>query len=377
MPNPNIMKNWFRVSYIVAALLLVGCQGRHEATVAGYIEGATAEKVYLEEVAESARLIDSVALNDGRYNFVIKNASETPSLYNLVCDTRRIPLFASCGESITLNVADVCEVVGSEESQRLYSFYNDFVVGKAQMESLLQSYVTADNATRKELDEQYNSLYKAVKRKQITFIIENKEHLSAVYALYQRLPGEQYLSSVESDLVYYNTVLEAVQQSHPNGSLVATLGKSVASMKARVEVLNSVEVRSYPELKGKDMYGNTVPLSSLDGNVVLIDFWSAEAGNSNHLNAELKDIYAEYEPRGFKVYQVSADTSKALWITAVQEQKLPWISVCDFGGSKSPMLLTYNVKRLPTNFLVDADGNVVAKNLYGEELERKLSKLLK
>ncbi len=368
------MKSWF---YIAVALLLIGCQSRHQATIVGHIDATTAEKVYLEEVAEVARLVDSVALSDGNYNFVVKNLGKAPALYNLVCDTRRIPLFVSRGEEITLNVGTGCEVSGSSESQLLYSFYNDFVAGVSQIESILQSYVTANDVVRKELEQQYNALYKAIKRKQITYIVENKDHLSAVYALYQRLPGEQYLSTAESDAVYYRTVLEAVSQNYPQASLVAKLGKSVESMEARIEVLNSVEVRSYPELQGKDMYGNVVPLSSLDGYVVLIDFWAAEAGGSNPLNAELKQIYAEYEPLGFRVYQVSADTSKALWITAVQEQKLPWISVCDFGGSKSPMLLTYNVKRLPSNFLVDSKGNIVAKNVYGEQLARELSKLLK
>jgi peroxiredoxin len=113
----------------------------------------------------------------------------------------------------------------------------------------------------------------------------------------------------------------------------------------------------------------------LEGNIVLVDFWSAEAGNSNAFNAELKEIYEEYESSGFRVYQVSADTSKALWIKAVQEQQLPWISVCDFKGEVSPMLRAYNVRKLPSNFLIDRDGNIIAKDLYSDALENKLEKL--
>ncbi|MBR5807147.1 MAG: TlpA family protein disulfide reductase, partial [Alistipes sp.] len=118
-------------------------------------------------------------------------------------------------------------------------------------------------------------------------------------------------------------------------------------------------------------------LSSLEGNVILVDFWSAEAGNSNALNAELKEIYENYHSKGFYVYQVSADTSKAAWITAVQEQRLPWISVCDFRGDFSPMLRAYNVRKLPSNFLIDREGKIISKDLYSDALERQLAKMLK
>ena len=123
------------------------------------------------------------------------------------------------------------------------------------------------------------------------------------------------------------------------------------------------------------MYGNEVLLSSLEGNVVLVDFWSAEAGNNNALNAELKEIYEEFEPYGFRVYQVSADRSKAVWITAVQEQQLPWISVCDFRGEASPMLRAYNVRKLPSNFLIDSKGNIIAKDIYSNALANKLTEI--
>ena len=366
------------LSVVLIALFAVGCQDDVKTTISGEFEGLAAEKVYLEKVADGAHLIDSVALDkEGRYSFTIKSVTEEPSLYNIVCNDNRIPLLVSSGESVKLKVADVCEVSGSTESQLLYLFYNDFVAGEAQLNAILQEYRAADKSARKALDKRYNDLYKEIKRKQITFIIENKEHLAAVYALYQRLPGEQYLSTAESDIVYYRTVAEAVSKHYPSASLVAMLNKNIATMQARADILNSVEVCSYPELEGKDMYGKVVPLSSLGGNVILVDFWSAEAGNNNVLNAELKELYKQYESQGFRVYQVSADTSKYIWIAAVQEQKLPWVSVCDFVGANSPMLLAYNVKKLPANFLIDRDGNIVAKNLYGEALKRELTKLLK
>ena len=185
------------------------------------------------------------------------------------------------------------------------------------------------------------------------------------------------MSSADSDLIYYRTVADAVSESYPTSPFLLTLSNDIARMEARISLINSIESRTYPELKGSDMYGNEIALSSLEGNVVLVDFWSAEAGNSNAFNAELKEIYEEYESEGFRVYQVSADTSKAAWITAVQEQRLPWISVCDFMGEASPMLRAYNIRKLPSNFLIDRNGDIIGKDLYSSALERKLDEIFK
>ena len=64
------------------------------------------------------------------------------------------------------------------------------------------------------------------------------------------------------------------------------------------------------------------------------------------------------------------------WINTVQEQSLPWISVCDLRGEASPALTIYNVRKLPANYLIDRKGDIVAKDLYGTSLEQQLEKLL-
>ncbi|MBR4849733.1 MAG: AhpC/TSA family protein [Alistipes sp.] len=376
------MKKSFAILFVsaISALLLVGCsnEGVH---ISGHFVGLNSKSVYLEQMSASGQqIIDSVALTpDGSYHFHIKSVAETPSLYNLIYNNDRIPLLVQRGEDIEVSALGSAllnyTVRGSEESELLRKFNKEYITGQMELQRILQNYPTAQGEAREHLAEQYNGCYRDIKRKQISFIIENKEHIAAIYALYQRLPGEQYLASVDSDIIYYRTVADAIDSDHRNSPYLVTLNNDIARMEARVSLLNSIETRSYPELKGVDMYGNEVALSSLEGSIILVDFWSAEAGNSNAFNAELKEIYEEYEDKGFRVYQVSADTSKAAWITAVQEQALPWISVCDFLGEASPMLRAYNVRKLPSNFLIDRKGNIIAKDLYSTALEERLSKI--
>ncbi len=150
-------------------------------------------------------------------------------------------------------------------------------------------------------------------------------------------------------------------------------------MDARISLTSQVSETGYPDLDLTDIYGKKVRLSSLAGKVVLLDFWSAELGNSNTLNAELKETYAKYAgaPTPFEVYQVALDTSKPAWISAVQEQQLPWISVSDLRGRASTALGLYNVQRIPSNYLIDKQGAIVARDIYGKSLDEKLAALTK
>ena len=378
------MKNSiYKVALAVFAMVaMIGCRS-NDVKISGRFVGLNSKMVYLEQMSASGQsIIDSVELsNDGAYLFTLNEVAPTPSLYNVIYGGERIPLLVSRGEKIELNAMGSAlanyTVSGSYESELLRKFNKSYIENQLALNKIILGYHKATPEKRKELSESYNTIYRTLKRNQITFIIENKGYIASVYALYQRLPGEQHLSSLESDKIYYNTVADAVNERYPLSPYMLTLSNDIARMEARISLMNSIETRTYPELEGKDMYGNEVALSSLDGNVVLVDFWSAEVGSSNAFNAELKEIYAKYESRGFRVYQVSADLSKAVWVTAVQEQRLPWISVCDFKGEASPMLHAYNVRKLPSNYLIDRKGNIIGKDLYSKALEDKLESIFK
>ena len=367
----------------VVTLAFVAC-GSNDAKVSGRFVGLNFKMVYLEQMTAAGQsVVDSMELdNNGGYHFIIKDLDVAPSLYNILYGSDRIPLLLSRGEDVEVSALGSAlanyTVSGSPESELLREFYKTYLDGQLELhKTSLEYYAVKDDASKKELAQRYNAVYNTIKRNQISFIVENKDCMAAVYALYQRLPSDPYLAGADSDLIYYRTVADAVSKRYPTSSFLVTLSNDIARMEARISLMNSIEYRNSPDLKGKDMYGKEVTLSSLNGNVVLIDFWSAEVGNSNALNADLKEIYERFKSKGFCVYQVSADTSKVAWITAVQEQRLPWISVCDFMGEFSPMLRAYNVRKLPTNYLIDREGRIIAKDIYSNALAARLEAILK
>ena len=369
---------------MAAAAVLCGCQSS-KVKISGRFVGSEAKSVYLEQVTPLEQTVRDTTTPDaqGASGFRLKGVPQTPAPYNVVYDGERIPLLLAGGDRVEVgSVGSVVRnytVEGSEESDLLRLFYQAFVTGAQSLDEIAAQFARQNltDEERKALVKEYTAEYYRIRREQLRFIIENKSSLAAVYALYQRLPGDSYLFNGDSDVVYYRTVAEAVGERYPDSPYLAPLLAEIARMDARISLTSQISEASYPDLELQDIYGRKIRLSSLAGKVVLLDFWSAELGNSNVYNAELKETYRKYAdaPTSFEVYQVAIDTSKPLWITAVQEQQLPWISVSDLRGRASTALTLYNVQKLPANFLIDRQGTIVARDIYGKSLEEKLDEL--
>ena len=370
--------------FLVAAALLMAlssCQST-KVKISGRFVGSEADMVYLEQASTLNQvLIDSVKLSeDGNFMLNLDKVSASPSLYHIVYEGNRIPLLLQGGDHITVNSAGNAlrnyTVEGSQESELLHEFNHSYVEGVIALNELM-SRLTADDLSddeRQKLAVEYTKQKNEIKQNQLRFIIENKDRIAAVYALYQRLPGDVNLFNGNSDVIYYRTVAEAIAESYPESLYLPLLRSQIARMDAQISLLSQVKTMNFPEISMPDMYGNEQKLSALEGKVILLHFWSAAVGNSNSFNADLKKVYEKYHDQGLEIFQVAVDTSKALWINTVQDQQLPWISVCDLWGEASPVVGAYNVSSLPSNYLISRDGNILGKDLMGEQLEQAIKK---
>jgi hypothetical protein len=110
---------------------------------------------------------------------------------------------------------------------------------------------------------------------------------------------------------------------------------------------------------------------------VLLSFWASWDEPSRKENKNLLKTYNTYKSKGFEIYQVSLDRSKILWEGAIEQDKLPWINVSDLRYTDSYPARVYNVQKIPANYLISRDGEIIGKDLFGRILDEKLNDLLK
>lgn len=162
-----------------------------------------------------------------------------------------------------------------------------------------------------------------------------------------------------------------LQGDAKKGPFAAVIEKSIQSI--GIGKMGSL----MPDFKQNDVNGKPVSLSSFRGKYVLIDFWASWCGPCRKENPNVVKAYNQFHSKGFDIVGVSLDEEKHDWIGAVKKDKLTWTQVSDLKGWESQVARLYNVTAIPTNFLINGNGKILASNLRGNDLENKLQELLK
>jgi len=131
-----------------------------------------------------------------------------------------------------------------------------------------------------------------------------------------------------------------------------------------------------PDFTQNDPDGNAVSLSSFKGKYVLIDFWASWCGPCRQENPAVVKAFETYKNKNFTILGVSLDRDKKAWLEAVKVDRLNWTQVSDLKFWNNEVAALFKVESIPQNFLIDPQGIIIAKNLRGEELQRKLAEIL-
>ena len=130
------------------------------------------------------------------------------------------------------------------------------------------------------------------------------------------------------------------------------------------------------EIALPSLNGDTVRLSSFKGKVILIDFWASWCGPCRVANKYLVRLYEKYRKSGFEIFGITLDADKKAWEKAVKQDKLKWTQVIDRGGREGGTAIRFNISQIPTSFLLDKNGKLLARDPDKNELERLLNGLL-
>lgn len=171
----------------------------------------------------------------------------------------------------------------------------------------------------------------------------------------------------DTSKLLYNELTERVKQSEFGRSVYEYL-----SLVQDIKIGNMFTDFTLPNYNGKQ-----ISLSNYKGKYVLLDFWGSWCGPCRAENPNLVKTYTKFKDKGFDILGVSVETNKNEWMDAIHHDGIVWESVSDLKGDKNKASLIYSISYYPANFLIDPNGIIIAKDLRGEDLNDKLSELLK
>ncbi len=378
------MKRFFYFSWIV---VFYSCQGKNNAegfTIEGKISHASDQTIYLEENSYEAKtpvIVDSATVKNS--SFTLQASPKGESLFSLRAGPATYPfaLLINDNRKITieadLSKEDPYLVQGSPASNELLSFRRKMKEEGMKMENAVNQYehfsqphisdsISADqkDILKKNSITQYQAAADEMKNFTVDLISKTN---SAVVSLYvfgdlQRLFdqfGVKAFSRSES-----STLVDKMTNKFPDHPAVLNLRKNTASSKAT-------------DFKLPDTSGRLLPLSSLLGKYVLVDFWASWCKPCREENPNVVAAFRKYHQKNFTILGVSLDQNKEQWLQAIRNDSLSWNHVSDLKYWDNEAAALYNVHSIPYNFLVDPGGNIVAENIRGADLFSTLEKFLK
>jgi len=366
---------------------------RHSTEIMGLVEGGNDQTITLERLdVNRTSVIDSVDINkDGSFTF--KTTLEEPELYIIKNEQGDIVnLLLAPGEKVSISTTAESfgtgyQVDGSDESNMIRLLVEHLTNTRNALDSLVTLADSIEDPDSPQIDLIRNAIAQVIikqKRYTIKYLVENMTSLSSVYALYQKYDDENLILSSQTDLQYFKLVADSLEIAHPNSSLTKSLRADIDRKEAlfKQEVhLNTLlsmatEEIGMLDLSIPDRDGQELSLSSLEGKVILVTFWASGNDASIKSLLQLQSTYKKYHDRGFEIYSISMDVNKLRWMNAVDFNEFNWINVSELSYPDSKAIMLYNVTSLPSTFLINREGDIVARDLYGKTLETWLDNLI-
>lgn len=381
-------KNVFLTSLILTYGLSFAQAQEKSVMISGRIDGIGNQEVRLMdpvkgEVAKVAAQQDSFLFNatinvsDQRFYTL-----HVPSLGNLGPSMKRPAIYFIAGPDPIRIRATITDG----------SLTNEKIIGSKAMDDFNNAHKSlATNKAIEEVGKAYNDAFHAYNtvaqtEDNLKVLKEQGRKLDSCYKL-QRAEIVQRIAANNNSLTWATLASQySTPQSNKEGltEFLDQFGEEVRkesyylqNFQTHLKRYNQTEVGQLaPDFELAQLDGKTVALSSFKGKYVLLDFWASWCGPCRKEMPHVKAAYDEFKDKNFEVFAVSIDSSKPAWEKAMKEDAMPFVHVLDSKEGQGSAQKLYMVQAIPTNFLIDPNGKIIAKNLRGEELAKFLTTTL-
>lgn len=388
----NISKTLSALAVSLMMLGAVSCSNK-KFEVSGNITDAKDSLLYFENMSLNGPVVvDSTKLDaDGNFSFAV-DAPSAPEFYRLRIAGQIINVAADSTEHVSIKaayptMASQYEVSGSDECSKIKELAIGQMALQASINNIVRNTNLNDDVMRDSIRVILAQYKEGVKN---NYIFKEPMKAYAYFALFQTiaLGYENVLvfnpRSNEDDVKVFAAVATSWDTYYPKAERglnlhnIAIEGlKNIRIMKAEQQQTvdpSKVEYTGVIDIALPDNKGNIRKLSSLKGKVVMLDFHAFATKESTARIMQLRELYNKYHAQGFEIYQVSIDPDEHFWKTSVAA--LPWVCVHSDDGLNAAELGMYNVRDIPTYFLIDKNNVLQKRDVQIKDIDAEIKALL-
>ena len=367
------------VSGLLMGLFFVGCTEQETTyTIQGEWEGGDGKVVYLKKDLGDKKyeILDSAVVVKGSFKMqkplgdVDERILEINGGTNIII-LDSVPIHVKCETVKKMNRGKEVESVKAEISGSVEQdiFKTMLLTQRDEMLVMLGfSFMSKSGKENTAMQDSLGQMYLAVKARTaqtIDSLVTNYPDCHATALIIDKFVIKS------RDLVEVEKMYESLTPRIKNAYLGRKLKTSIDNIK-RTSIGNVAPDFTLPTPDGKN-----VSLSDYRGKIVLLDFWASWCGPCMREMPNVVKLYKECKGKNFEIVGVSLDQKRDAWLNAVEKNKMKWIQVSDLKSWATAPVKLCNVSAVPYTVLVDPDGKVIALDLRGEELIKKIKEVLK